>query len=143
MKKNPFVVFPVACLFLTLSSFAQDSSQSSKPEQKEDVVFEKVEVEAAYIGAEGWTRFIMQNLNSEGPMKSNAPKGTYQVIVQFIVDTNGRITEIKPLTNFGYGMEKEVVRVIKKSQKQWRPAMQNGVPVKAYRKQPITFIISG
>jgi protein TonB len=38
-------------------------------------------------------------------------------------------------------MEEEVMRVIQKSPK-WRPAMQNGKPVKAYRKQPITFVVN-
>lgn len=37
-------------------------------------------------------------------------------------------------------MEKEVVRVIKKSPK-WQPAIQDNTAVKAYRKQPITFSV--
>jgi hypothetical protein len=37
-------------------------------------------------------------------------------------------------------MEAEVIRVIKKSGK-WIPATMKGKPVKAYRKQPITFIV--
>ncbi len=37
-------------------------------------------------------------------------------------------------------MEAEVVRMLKKSPK-WSPAIQNGKPVKAYRKQPVTFVI--
>jgi hypothetical protein len=37
-------------------------------------------------------------------------------------------------------MEEEVVRILKKSPK-WSPAIQNGKPVKAYRRQPVTFMI--
>lgn len=37
-------------------------------------------------------------------------------------------------------MEDEAIRVLKKSKK-WLPAVQNGRKVKAYRKQPITFVI--
>lgn len=35
-------------------------------------------------------------------------------------------------------MEQEAIRVLKKATK-WKAAIQNGYPVKAYRKQPITF----
>jgi protein TonB len=38
-------------------------------------------------------------------------------------------------------MEEEAMRAIRKAPK-WNPAVQNGRQVKAYRKQPITFIVS-
>jgi periplasmic protein TonB len=62
-------------------------------------------------------------------------------VVLFIVDKSGKISNVKAETNHGYGMEKEVVRVIKK-RPNWIPAMQNGNIVKAYRRQPVTFVIS-
>ena len=63
------------------------------------------------------------------------------MVVQFVVDKYGNISEIKALTNHGYGMEKEVIRVIKLGPK-WNPAIQDGRQVKAYRKQPVTFVIT-
>ena len=68
------------------------------------------------------------------------PAGSYTVIIQFVVDKEGNISEIKPLTNRGYGMEKEVIRILEKSPK-WTPAYQDNRPVKAYRKQPVTFVV--
>jgi len=38
-------------------------------------------------------------------------------------------------------MEEEAIKVIRKGP-DWVPAIQNGRQVKAYRKQPITFIVS-
>jgi len=38
-------------------------------------------------------------------------------------------------------MEKEVMRIIKKGPK-WQPAMQDGKPLNAYRRQPVTFMVS-
>ena len=52
----------------------------------------------------------------------------------------GKISDIKALTAMGYGTEKEVLRVIAKSG-DWRPAMLNGRPIKAYRRQPVSFIL--
>jgi protein TonB len=98
--------------------------------------FIKVEIDASYMG--DWKRFLERNLVGEVPVDNGAAPGTYTVIIQFIVDAAGNVSDIKPLTNYGHGMEQEAVRVIKKSGK-WKPAIQNGKEVKAYRKQPITF----
>jgi periplasmic protein TonB len=71
---------------------------------------------------------------------TRARRGRYMVVVRFIVAKDGSISEVVAETNHGYGMEKEVVRVIKMGPK-WTPAMQNGNIVKAYRRQPVTFMI--
>jgi len=109
--------------------------------QKEDEnkIFEKVEVEASFPGAEGaWKKFLERNLNPSTPVDNGAPEGTYTVYVQFVVSKDGSISDVKALTNHGYGMEQEAIRVIKKGPA-WNPAVQNGRKVNAYRKQPITF----
>ena len=95
-----------------------------------------VEIEAKFDG--NWLRFLERNLNGEVPVNNDAPAGSYTVIIQFVVDTDGSISEITALTNHGYGLEQEAIRVIKKATK-WEPAFQNGHHVKAWRKQPITF----
>jgi protein TonB len=57
------------------------------------------------------------------------------------VDAEGGVSDIKTLTNHGYGMEEEAIRVITKGPT-WTPAIQNGQNVKSYRKQPFTFVIT-
>ena len=106
-----------------------------------DGVFEKVDVEATFSGGEAaWRKYLEQNLDPNVPVENGAPIGIYTVVVQFIVDKTGAISDIKTLTNFGYGMEQEVMRIMKKSP-MWSPASQNNRTVKAYRKQPVTFVI--
>ncbi|MBI5858754.1 MAG: energy transducer TonB [Sphingobacteriales bacterium] len=108
----------------------------------DNITFDKVEVEASFPGgAQAWRNFLERTLNANVPVENSAPAGAYTVVIQFVVDKNGNISDIKPLTNHGHGMEKEVIRVIMKSPK-WVPAMQNGRVVKAYRKQPVTFMIT-
>jgi periplasmic protein TonB len=105
-------------------------------------VFVKVEVEAYFPGGvAGWSNFVGKQLNADLPAVKGAPVGHYTVVVQFKVDKEGYLEGIKPLTSFGYGMEEEVIRVIKKSPR-WQPALENGEPVVAYRKQPITFVVT-
>ena len=101
-----------------------------------DFIYER---EASFPeGNEGWMAHIQNNLKSKVPIKKGAPKGTYNVVVQFIIDKSGEVSIFKTETNIGYGMEEEVIRVIKKSPK-WIPAIQLGKPVNAYRRQPVTF----
>lgn len=118
--------------------YSQVATDSIKFDTK---IFELVEVEANYPGGEtAWRKFLEKNLNPDVGVKNGAPAGRYTVWVQFVVSKDGTTSEIKALTNLGYGMEKEVIRIIKNSG-QWSPAWQNGRTVKAYRKQPVTFII--
>ena len=63
------------------------------------------------------------------------------VYLEFIIDKQGNVSDIKPLTNHGYGVEEEAMRVLKKASK-WEPAIQNGIKVKAYRKQVIVFEVT-
>lgn len=101
-----------------------------------------IEKEAHFSGEEaGWRKFLQRNLDPDVPVRNRAPEGTYMVIVQFIVDKEGHVTDIKPLTKFGFGMEDEVIRILRKSPK-WIPAIQFGRNVKAYRKQPVTFMVT-
>lgn len=105
-------------------------------------IFQKVEVEASYPGGDkAWLNFLIQNLNAGIPAKKKAPVGVYTVVVQFVVDKDGTVSDIKPLTNHGYGMEEEVLRVLKKAPR-WKAAIQDGRRVRAYRKQPVTFQVA-
>jgi protein TonB len=113
-----------------------------KKEEDENQVFTKVEVEASFKGGEKeWKRYLERNLEANVPVDNGAPEGTYSVVVQFIVDKEGKISDVKALTGHGHGMEEEAMRVIKKGP-DWIPAVQNGRNVKAYRKQPITFVVA-
>ncbi len=102
-------------------------------------IFDKVEIEASFPGGEPkWRQYIKAALNQTIPQLKKAPPGVYTVIVQFVVKTDSFITDVRTLTKHGYGMEEEAIRLISKGPR-WIPALQNGHPVNAYRKQPVTF----
>ena len=102
-------------------------------------IFDRVEVEASFPGGDNmWKKYLERTLNPNTPVDNGAPAGSYAVIIQFVVDKEGNISDVRPLTHHGYGMEAEVMRVIMKGPK-WTPAEQDGRKVKAYRKQPVTF----
>ena len=102
-------------------------------------IFERVEIEAEFPGGVNkWRQYLERNLRVD----DQVPEGTYAVLIQFVVDRDGNISDVIALTDHGYGMEDEAKRVIKRGPK-WNPAIQNGREVKAYRKQLITFQIGG
>lgn len=112
-----------------------------KEKDPDDIWPGKVEVEAEFPGGvDAWRRFLERNLHPDVPIDNNAAPGRYTVYLQFIVDKEGRVSDIKALTAHGFGMEEEAMRVLRKATK-WNPANQNGRAVKAYRKQPITFVV--
>lgn len=109
--------------------------------QDENKIFSRVEVEAQFPGGDkAWRKYLEKNLNTYVPGSNKAPRGRYVVIVEFIVSKDGSINDAKAYLDPGYGTAQEVIRVIKTGPK-WIPAMQNGRPVNAYRKQPIAFIV--
>ncbi len=95
-----------------------------------------VDVTAKFEG--NWIKFLQKNLNAETPVNNGAAPGRYSVVIQFVVDREGNVSDIKALTNHGYGVEEEAVRVLKKAPK-WQPAIAAGYIVKAYHKQVIVF----
>ena len=108
---------------------------------EEDKIFEKVEVEATFAGGyDEWKKYLLTNLNANVATDNKAPAGTYTVVVRFVVGKDGSISDVIALTNHGFGMENEAIRVIQKGPL-WIPAIQNGRAVRAYRKQPITFVV--
>jgi len=97
-----------------------------------------IQVPAKYDG--DWSKFLTRNLIAEVPVENGAPVGTYRVIIQFVVDQQGNVSDITLVTNYGFGMEQEAIRVLKKA-RGWRAGIQNGHEVKSYHRQPITFVV--
>jgi protein TonB len=61
-----------------------------------------------------------------------------KVFVQFVVDKDGTLTDIKAVKGIGAGCDEEAVRVLKAAPK-WKPGKQRGRPVKVRMILPITF----
>lgn len=114
-------------------------------EIKEDydynTVFTSVQIQAEFQGGiEAWKRYLERNLNAEIPVNNGAPAGLYTVVITFIVDKDGNISEIECLNDPGYGIKEEAVRIMKKSPR-WNPAQQNGRKVIYKQTQKISFKI--
>jgi hypothetical protein len=99
-------------------------------------IYEKVEIESEYPGGvPAWQQFLSKNLHYPDAAVNNEIQG--DVIVQFIVDVDGAVSDVKAISG-PVELRVESIRVIKKSGK-WIPAMQNGKYVKSYKKQPFKY----
>ena len=107
-----------------------------KVEEDWDKTFTKVEIESDYPGGmSAWQRYLNKNLRYPQEAQDNEIQGS--IVVQFIVDKEGNVSEVEAISG-PQELRDEAVRVIKKSGK-WTPAVQNGRQVKSYKKQPIVF----
>jgi periplasmic protein TonB len=60
-----------------------------------------------------------------------------KVLVSFVVERDGSLTDIKVIRDLGYGTGAEAIRVLKKGPK-WAPGEQNGKKVRCTYQLPIT-----
>jgi N-acetylmuramoyl-L-alanine amidase len=106
------------------------------------IVFTKVEIEPEFPGGkEAWKNFLQKNIKAMTPADEGWKPGTYKIIVKFIVGANGSLSDFSTENYPDSKTAKHCIAVIKNGPK-WIPAKQNGHIVAAYRKQPITFVIS-
>ncbi len=113
-----------------------------------DKIFTKVEIDAEFPGGtNGWTRYVTREIERNiDELQDDGRSGT--VVVLFIVDNEGVVSEVRalPCSEAGVGnclppnskLAEIAVNAIRKGPK-WKPAVQNGRKVKAYRRQPVTF----
>jgi len=113
--------------------------------------FVKVEIEAEFPGGNGaWFKYISKEIyRNLDELQEDGKSGT--VITQFVVDSDGIVSDVKVLPcnevsvsnclSNNSKLAEIAVAAVKRGPK-WKPAVQNGRLVKAYRRQPITFKLS-
>ena len=92
-----------------------------------------IEVKPEYPGG-------MQEFYKFIAKKYKAPnvKGlTGKVFISFVIEKDGSLTDLKVISDIGYGTGEEAVRVLKKCKK-WIPAEQNGKKVRVQYSFPIS-----
>lgn len=111
--------------------------QAPPPPEEEDEIFLVVEDQPEpYGGMTAFYEYIKNNLEYPKYAKRNGVTG--KVFLQFIVDKEGRIGNIKVVKGIGYGCDEEAARVLANSPK-WKPGKQRGRCVKVKMTIPIMF----
>jgi protein TonB len=87
-------------------------------------------------GATAWAKFLNKNLRFPPVAQEDGVSG--RVILSFIIEKNGTLSNITVDRPAGHGFDEEALRVLKLA-KAWKPGMQNGQPVRVKYSIPINF----
>ncbi len=89
-------------------------------------------------GAEALLRYLHENIRYPQMARENRIEGL--VVVQFIIDEKGVLSNVTVLRGIGGGCDEEAVRVIK-TMPAWKPGVQRGIPVKVRYNVPVRFVL--
>ena len=112
-------------------------AQPEPPKEEETKIFEVVEQMPSFPGGQAALfEFLSKNIRYPVVAEENGIQG--RVIVTFVVERDGSITDVRVVKSVDPSLDKEAVRVTK-SMPHWNPGMQNGGPVRVKFTLPVTF----
>ena len=108
---------------------------------EEDTVYQTVDEMPKFPGGEqAMFKFISENVKYPQEAKDKNISG--RVFVNFVVEKDGSVDEVKVLRSIGGGCDEEAVRVVK-SMPKWTPGKQKGKPVRVSYIIPFVFKLDG
>lgn len=111
-----------------------EGGESMDEGAKNDIFIAVQEQASPYGGMPAFTKQFMSKFRT--PDLGSDVK-TLSVILSFVVEKDGSLSDIKVLRDSGYGVGKEAIRVLKQMPK-WSPAMQNKKAVRSQFTLPVT-----
>ncbi|UTW68145.1 energy transducer TonB [bacterium SCSIO 12643] len=110
-----------------------------EPLDKEDIPINIAEVMPEFKGGErAMYEYLGKNVKYPKFALENGLEA--KLYVQFIVNKDGSISDVKVLNPEGYGFDKEAIRVVS-AMPGWKPGKQAGRKVRVYYVLPINFSI--
>ncbi len=107
---------------------------------KEDTVYQTVEEMPEFPdGIEGLMDYVAQNVKYPESAKEKNLQG--RVLVKFIIEKDGSVSNVEVGRGWGNELDDEAVRVVKAMPK-WKPGKQDGKPVRVSFILPINFKLS-
>lgn len=110
-----------------------------KTEETGNGIVMNVQVKASPIG--GMNAFSSMFISRFRAPTMNTSTSEVRVIVSFVVEKDGSLSDIKVLRDPGFGVGAEAVRVLKAMPK-WEPAKQNGAKVRSQFTLPISIKVN-
>ncbi|WP_421871293.1 energy transducer TonB [Marinoscillum sp.] len=108
-------------------------------EEKVEEIFQVVETwPEPYGGMASFYQYVADNMNY--PEAARRLNISGMVFVQFVVEKDGSITDVKVVKGIGAGCDEEAMRVVSEAPA-WKPGKQRGMAVRVYRTVPIRFIL--
>ncbi len=123
---------------VTEETVVEDIVFEEAPEEEEvDEIFTIVEDKPGFPGGDGaMYKYLGKNIDYPSQARRMGIEG--RVFVQFVVNKDGSISDVKSIKGIGAGCDEEAARVIK-SMPKWKPGKQRGRPVKVRMVLPVFF----
>lgn len=103
-------------------------------------VYDLTEIQPSPAGGmDGWIKYLSESLQYPEEAKKQGIEGT--VVLAFIINSDGTISDIETLRGIGGGCDEEAKRVIQNAPK-WTPAQLGGKTVNCRMRLPIRFKMS-
>ena len=116
---------------------AKEVVVDEKPKEEETKVFDVVEQMPQFPGGpQALFEYLSKNIKYPVVAEENGIQG--RVIVTFVVERDGSITDVKVAKSVDPSLDKEAMRVVK-SMPHWIPGKQNGAAVRVKYTVPVTF----
>jgi protein TonB len=107
------------------------------PDEKVAEIFDIVETQPTPPGGmTAWNEYLSKNLKYPTQARRMGVEGN--VILVFVVNTDGSIQDVEVLRGIGGGCDEEAIRVVSGAPK-WEPGKQRGRPVRTRMRLPIRF----
>ena len=148
MKREKFVMMIVVLLMMTVGNIAcaqnvpliidPDKVDQYLAERKDTInVYDCVEQMPSFPGGtQKLKEFIEENLRYPKELEESCVQG--RVIVRFIVERNGKLSNVKVVKSVHPVLDKEALRIVKLMPR-WIPGRQNGISVRVKCYIPIIF----
>lgn len=108
-----------------------------KPAPKEDEIFVAVEQQAEFPGGmAALMKWLSNNIRYPEAAQQNDVQG--RVIVKFVVEKDGSVSQAQIVKGVDKDLDKEALRVVNKMPK-WQAGKNNGVAVRSYFTLPVSF----
>jgi len=91
-------------------------------------------------GMDEFYKYVAHNLKYPAQARRLGVEG--KVFIEFVVQTDGSITDVKTINGIGAGCDQEAIKVIQSSPN-WTPGKNKGVVVKQRVVLPISFSLGG
>ena len=131
MRKIIFVLIFVVSAFMV---------KAQNHEERKNEVLTYAEQMPEYVGGDSARAVFLRN-NIIYPETARLNWKQAKVVIQFVVNAEGKISDVTALTHKGWGFEEEAIRVIK-LMPDWIPGKTKGRPVSIRFSIPIYFKLS-
>jgi protein TonB len=91
-------------------------------------------------GNEARLKYLSKNMNYPKEARNSDIQGA--IYLNFIIERDGSITNVKVIRGIGGGCDEEAARVVRNMPK-WEPGLKNGKPVRVSFMMPIKFVLNG